>query len=194
MVNDWQSRAGYSDKPYDPTKPAKGRRYPISFTVAKGEALIEYRKRSLLDDADCCLAVGLTFDQVRGWYKKGIRWNAPPEFAEFALGWAQAKLFRKERLMAVLDESMSEYVPEKMGCQRGNANVAMWMIGRLEQGRVVRHLDHEELAAEIVLEDSGVDALLDDPPEELVEAFRRKLDRLKAIVAELEADARPESA
>jgi hypothetical protein len=158
-----------------------------AFTVEKGKELIAARQDEFLDDADICLQCGVTFDTVRGWFKKGLRAGAPPEFVTFSEGWARAKIKRKKYLIELVHKSALDYDGDNPHC-RGAANSAMWLLSRLEQGRLVRHMDFEEILAEVQGEDDTVDQLLTNPPEELIDGFRRNLPALKALLLELETE------
>jgi hypothetical protein len=157
----------------------------VPFSNELARKLVELRTTSLLSDAEVCVVVGVPAADVRSWIKRGVMPGAPEAVAEFSRGWEAARLARKTGLLELVAADAEPIGPLE---PRGNAKSAQWLIERAEHGTPPVHINPSELREESLRERNAIDSLLDDPPDELLEAFGRNLRRLTEIVKQLEAE------
>lgn len=170
---------------------------PTLLTPELHASLCEDREGPL-PDKDVCIKNGVDSGLVRLWVKDGLRRNAQEPFKSFAMEWCQAKIRRKEDLLAIIDTAMKKCREGEDPKARGDYKAATWLLERaypLEFGSMVQlrgkqdgDINIEEILMELEGEGESLDSVLLNPPQPLLDAMRRNISSLRELLDELEAE------
>lgn len=170
---------------------------PCLLSPSLHKALVASR-RGPLADSDVALKHGVSPETIRLWIKKGLQRDAEQPYLSFAKDWSKAKIERKEKLLAKVEAGAVNFKgndPKK----RGDWKAAVWQLERSDplnfgsmvdrNGKQAGNIDIDEILRETIEQEQDLDAILLNPPPALIEAMRRNLPALRALLLELEEPA-----
>lgn len=170
---------------------------PLKLVPSLIKRLVDTRRTSMLSDVDVCTKCGVSKRTVEWWVKEGLKEDAREPYLSFAEDWTRSKIAVKERLLARIDKA-SQTFKGKDATKRGDYKAAAWQLARMapkEFGSMVEHqgeqagtIDVERLLEEATQEAGSLDSVLLAPPQSLIDAFKRNLPAIRAILDQIDAE------